>query len=304
MQDIARLVSPSQEEFYFSCVMNNQPAVMSGLGETCGALNNWSFDFFSRKYGERMVSATDSSGVAHRISMSAFIRGLKDGHRPGLYLRSLKITSLDSSLLSDIPKLPHFSFDILQGAESTKDFLKEIFIGPVGSGTRLHTDLWHSHSWMLLVTGLKEWTMVSPSELVKAGLEKRVRLKSFADDLDRALQGVDHYKFLQKPGEFVYVPSGWWHAVRNVECSMGVSFNFVDANSLPAAFAGTQERASMFDELLEKAVRELEQKKALSDLSRVELHMRSKYLSFVNSRLQALDKKRVELDVLREILTH
>ncbi|RON79786.1 cupin-like domain-containing protein [Pseudomonas fluorescens] len=302
MQDISRLVSPSLEEFYFSCVIKNNPALMSGLGETCGALNHWSFDFFSRKYGERIVSATDSAGVTHRISMSDLIQGLKDEHSAGLYLRSLKITSLDSGLLSDIPLLPHFSFDLLQGAESTRDFLKEIFIGPVGSGTRLHADLWHSHSWMLLVAGLKEWTLVSPSELLKAGLEKKVRLKSFVDNLDSELKEVEYFKFLQKPGEFVYVPSGWWHSVRNVECSIGVSFNFVDANSLPAAYAGTQERASMFDELLEKAVGALEQKKAQTELSRVELHMRSKYLSFVNSRIEALENKRVELYGLREIL--
>lgn len=42
-------------------------------------------------------------------------------------------------------------------------------------------------------------------------------------------------EMVQHPGEVVYVPSGWWHIVLNLEETVSVTQNFVDQANLPTA---------------------------------------------------------------------
>ncbi|CAK0867845.1 unnamed protein product [Prorocentrum cordatum] len=43
--------------------------------------------------------------------------------------------------------------------------------------------------------------------------------------------------FVQRPGETVYVPPGWWHNVVNLDFSVAVTANFVGEGNLAAAHA-------------------------------------------------------------------
>ena len=44
---------------------------------------------------------------------------------------------------------------------------------------------------------------------------------------DARTAGHSAYDFVQKPGELVYVPPRWWHAVLNCEGGVAVLFNLV-----------------------------------------------------------------------------
>ena len=55
--------------------------------------------------------------------------------------------------------------------------------------------------------------------------------------------------FVQRPGETVYVPSGWRHAVVNLELSVAVTHNFVNAHNVHAALAALRrEEDELFSE--------------------------------------------------------
>jgi ribosomal protein L16 Arg81 hydroxylase len=42
---------------------------------------------------------------------------------------------------------------------------------------------------------------------------------------------------VQEPGDIVFIPSGWWHQVRNEEPGIAVTENFVNATNAKAVGA-------------------------------------------------------------------
>ena len=39
------------------------------------------------------------------------------------------------------------------------------------------------------------------------------------------------YQFIQYPGDTLYVPTGWWHAVVNLDTTVGCTQNFCDRSN-------------------------------------------------------------------------
>lgn len=203
------------------------------------------------------MEVTHSNERRERVSLAVYLERLALGATDPGYLRDWKIANVDRALFDHLPDLPHFAVDLLKNEPTTQDYLKEIFIGPCGSSTFMHVDVWQSHSWMLVLRGKKKWTMCPPDELQRVGIKRGRDLVSFKQQLAEKIVGMRRYEFDLSAGEIVFVPSGWWHQVVNLEPSIAVTYNFVDAYSLGKAYRLAEKKQKMFDSMVDREVEKM-----------------------------------------------
>ena len=89
--------------------------------------------------------------------------------------------------------------------------------GPAGSGSPPH---YHMAAVNVLVYGRKRWTLLPPNDAVYGALPVR---EWHAAGGPEALRDQGHrvLECVQRPGDMLYVPDHWGHAVLNMEPSVG-----------------------------------------------------------------------------------
>jgi hypothetical protein len=103
------------------------------------------------------------------------------------------------------------------------------FVGEKDSGSRPHVDVMGSEAWLTVLSGKKLWAIVHPHDKHLVMDSSGSFLDLFNLDLDKFPQArrARMVTFVQEAGMAVYVPSDAPHAVRNLEFSSSVTFNFM-----------------------------------------------------------------------------
>lgn len=96
-------------------------------------------------------------------------------------------------------------------------------------------DVYGSYSWSANVVGRKRWWLVPPDVQIDVD-----NVPFSVDELpsDRILV-VD-----QSPGEIIFVPSCWYHQVRNLTFAISINQNFASSVTMPTMFAKLIENQS------------------------------------------------------------
>lgn len=142
-------------------------------------------------------------------------------------------------LLEDYARPKYFPHDLFHlVGERRRPPYRWFLVGPKRSGTTVHIDPLGTSAWNTLLSGRKRWILFPPStarriakgkDLVYKG-EDDEAVNYFADILPRLQRQhqkeIQWMEFIQNPGETVFVPSGWWHGVFNLEDTIAVTQNF------------------------------------------------------------------------------
>ncbi|KAH8295870.1 hypothetical protein KR018_005300 [Drosophila ironensis] len=128
-------------------------------------------------------------------------------------------------------KVPqYFASDWLneQLVEQQKDDYRFVYMGPKGSWTSYHADVFGSFSWSTNIVGHKKWLIMPPGEELK--LHDRLGNPPFSiDEPMLEKHGVSYYTINQRANEAVFVPSGWFHQVWNLTDTISVNHNWFNA---------------------------------------------------------------------------
>jgi len=234
-RDIPRVELQRAEDFRAAIRARREPMIVTGLMSSWPATANWSPQWFKQHYPEARFMASvnlPTRGLSYEldwrdhvqdIAMAEFIDGLADFGKPAYVRRQL------------VERFPGAERDVGfhelvgAGAGCTDQF---IWIGTANTRTGLHFDM--QDGVLAQFHGRKAVTLVSPAD--------SACLYPYTDSITKSRVVVDAPDLAQfpqfskatlwqgviAPGEFVYLPRHWWHAITALDVSISSSFSFGD----------------------------------------------------------------------------
>ncbi|KAF3642436.1 hypothetical protein T459_33420 [Capsicum annuum] len=112
-----------------------------------------------------------------------------------------------------------------------------VYMGSKGTWTPLHADVFRSYSWSANVCGKKQWYFLSPSQhrLVFDRNMKSSVYNIFADVSQSKFPEFEKsiwWECTQEENEVIFVPSGWYHQVHNLEDTISINHNWFNGYNL------------------------------------------------------------------------
>lgn len=103
-----------------------------------------------------------------------------------------------------------------------------LYIGGPNSFTGLHFDVLCSYSVSYNIRGRKLWKLWPPC----SKLHEREDSLSYDRRPSAEVDALDKLSFIQESGETVFVPSGWYHTVENIDpCVISINKNWFESST-------------------------------------------------------------------------
>lgn len=221
------------------------PCIISGLEDAlCPRTNGSShWDTLVAHVGSKRVAAyRPDAGATHTLgsvdltSIAEAVAAVRAGPAQPLYVYDVPLRTKLPALLERwrVPRyIAHSYLYRTRGHHPFRDSWPTLFIGAPGSRSPTHLDRWHGHFWMLQLEGHKQWTIWHPADtaLLEPSFAQGLYDPQFPPSEALAGRGRSVTVTLG-PGELLFVPGGAVHAVRNLDASLAVAGNWVDATNL------------------------------------------------------------------------
>ena len=164
-----------------------------------------------------------------------------------------------AKLLEDFTAPRYFVEDCYDASEEARSLFpkaKFFIVGGARTGTGLHVDPSCTSAWNTLLCGRKRWVLFPPGSddayMELLGVQEEYSRKGtqpckwWREDYARVAnaEGGLRSKMIecvQGPGETIYVPHGWWHAVLNLDFTVAVTANPLPPASLHSAWGKLRE---------------------------------------------------------------
>ncbi|KAK6116151.1 hypothetical protein DH2020_008420 [Rehmannia glutinosa] len=242
--NVERRENLSLEEFHME-YDGQKPVLIDGLADNWPARKSWTSEQLLLKYSDTKFRISQRSSKKVNMNLKDYISYTQIQHdEDPLYIFDDKFGEAAPELLKDY-SVPHLFqedyFDVLD-IDQRPPF-RWLIIGPERSGASWHVDPGLTSAWNTLLCGRKRWALYPPGR-VPLGVTVHVNEDDGDVNIDTpsSLQWwLDFYPLLadddkpiectQLPGETIYVPSGWWHCVLNLETTVAVTQNFVNSRN-------------------------------------------------------------------------
>ncbi|XP_037004449.2 2-oxoglutarate and iron-dependent oxygenase JMJD4 isoform X2 [Artibeus jamaicensis] len=236
----------SYADFFKGYLLPNLPCIFSSaFTEGWGSRRHWvtpsgkpDFDYLLQNYGDVVVPVANcgvqeyNSNPKEHMPLrdyisywKEFIKGHYSSPRGCLYLKDWHLCR-DSSAEGIFTLPVYFSSDWLNEYWDTLDVddYRFIYMGPTGTWSPFHADIFRSFSWSVNICGRKKWYLFPPGQEealrdCHGGLPYDVTAPAFLESCRH--RGLNHcsppLEVTQEAGEMVFVPSGWHHQVHNMQ---------------------------------------------------------------------------------------
>ncbi|XP_039609195.1 2-oxoglutarate and iron-dependent oxygenase JMJD4 isoform X1 [Polypterus senegalus] len=128
------------------------------------------------------------------------------------------------------------------------DDYRFVYMGPKGTWTPFHADVFHSYSWSANVCGRKRWLLFPPGQEdclrnCHGDLVYDVTSLTLLDKMKypKYVSNCQPIEIIQEAGEVIFVPSGWHHQVHNLEDTISINHNWVNGCNIKIMWKFLQE---------------------------------------------------------------
>lgn len=225
---------PDTQTFVFEYMALQRPVLIrnaTSSNEMKKLFIFWQRNKFEQEYGnlrfnEVEVPYAEAFGYSSTTptTVKAFLSKMKQFHEEHSELNSVEDILHPTYIFQTIPssspllndfQLPQVLSPNLTHIEPTKI---QFYLGPPLSGAPMH---FHRNAWNVLIYGQKRWFMYPPDRAIYSKKHVLDWWKESYRSHPDALECV------QYPGDLVYVPDMWGHAVINLRESIGIASEFV-----------------------------------------------------------------------------
>ena len=218
--------------------LGSYPLVFEGVASGWKCCKQWDFEYIKKRYGSDkafiLYAETDTGEMPYEeISFSEAIdRMVRDTN---VNLRFQPLLQRHPEMVEDLD-MSFYNTLIPKGAVNSN---KQFFMAGNGAFTPIHTAI--QNLLFLQVYGVKEWIVYHPKDTM--GLSPKIeRTPYFFSDFNpvrdagqedkKALKG---YRAILRQGDVLYLPSFWWHFVRNLSDCISVGFRWTTLGSAAKA---------------------------------------------------------------------
>lgn len=236
VDNIDRIQNMSFEEFSQKYGRPNVPVIIQGVVETWPAFTKWKRDGFIKSYGDKIFKV----GALKATLKDYFNYADQTKEERPMYLFDNDFGELFPELLHDYEVPSYFQTDFFSLIPTDdRPSYRWVLIGPKRSGSTFHKDPNSTSAWNATVQGHKKWIFYPPNEVppgvfpsadhfdVTAPSSPLEWFLRFYNNVHRSKTAFKPIECIQKPGDIVYVPNGWWHQVVNLDETIAVTQNFV-----------------------------------------------------------------------------
>ena len=245
----------------------NLPVVLDGLAAEWPAWKGaWEPRALHAAYRHRRFRCgEDDRSYPVKVKLKYFLRYMRAQRddSPLYIFDSMYSDKAPTQLLQEYAVPPYFAEDLLAlVGEHRRPPYRWMLLGPRRSGTNVHIDPLATSAWNTLLYGRKRWVFFEPGvprEVVRG--RDLVRKDAGEDD-----EPIDYFtnllprikarggealrarmiEVVQRPGETLFVPGGWWHAVLNLDDTIAVTQNFCSTTNFDRVWeAARQGRRGM-----------------------------------------------------------